>query len=236
MAVQPSKNNFFAVVPAAGIGRRMAADLPKQYLLLLGKTVLELTLEKLLSISELQRIIVTTSQGDDRWRDLSVMQDSRVEVVDGGQERSHSVLNGLQHLSQYTLADDWVLVHDVARPCVALEDINRLMSILSDEPVGGILATPVSDTIKKVVDNNEIVTTVDRQLLWRAQTPQMFRFQLLLESLSSGIERGLHITDEASAIELAGFKPKIIESKHANIKITVPEDLRLAEYYLHGKH
>ncbi len=222
---------FFAVVPAAGIGKRMGSDKPKQYLPLLGKTVIEHTIATLLAQPLLERIIITTSAEDTHWRTLGLLDNTRIDVVEGGAERCHSVLNGLKHLSNHVDNNDWVLVHDVARPCIAASDIQRLITELSSHPVGGILAVPMSDTVKQV-DGKAITATVDRSLLWRAQTPQMFRHQLLLESLTAGIEQGLSITDEASAIELAGHQAEVVEAMSANIKITRPEDLALAEHYL----
>lgn len=229
---KPSTPTYYAVVPAAGVGSRMAATQPKQYLPLLGKTVLEHTLTKLLSEPRLAKIIVAVAAQDDFWQSLAVLNHPRIEVIEGGRQRSHSVLKGLQHLATFCQADDWVLVHDVARPCIHPRDIQKLMADLSQDAVGGILAVPVSDTIKQVETAGSIVSTVDRSTLWQAQTPQMFRYQLLLGALSNALDQGLTITDEASAIELAGLVARVVESSGANIKITRPEDLSLAEYYL----
>lgn len=226
-----SYNRFFAVVPAAGIGRRMLGDLPKQYLPLLGKTVLEHTLTALLAQTQLQHIVLVVAADDQRWRSITLLDNPRIAIVEGGAERSDSVLSGLRHLSSRCADDDWVLVHDVARACITADDIKKLTSELAGDVVGGILAIPVSDTIKQV-DQHTIAATVDRSGLWQAQTPQMFRYGLLIEALTAAIAQGLIITDEASALELAGFKPRVIEGSSANIKITRPEDLTLAAYYL----
>lgn len=231
MTAPETTPRFFAVVPAAGVGKRMGSDMPKQYLPLLGKTVIEHTISTLLAEPLFERIIITTSAEDVRWRSLDLLNDARIDVVDGGAERCHSVLNGLKHLASIADKNDWVLVHDVARPCIAASDIQRLIIEISNHPVGGILAVPVSDTVKQV-DGKAIAGTIDRSLLWRAQTPQMFRHHLLLESLTAGIEQRLSITDEASAIELAGHQAEVVEAMSVNIKITRPEDLALAEYYL----
>ena len=231
MTAPKTTPRFFVVVPAAGVGKRMGSDMPKQYLPLLGKTVIERTIATLLDEPLFERIIITVRADDTRWQSLDLLHDTRIDIVDGGVERCHSVLNGLKHLSSFANKNDWVLVHDVARPCIATSDIQRLITELSDHPVGGILAVPVSDTVKQV-DGKAITGTVDRSLLWRAQTPQMFRYHLLLESLSSGIERGLSLTDEASAIELAGHQAEVVEAMSVNLKITRPEDLALAEHYL----
>lgn len=222
---------FFAVIPAAGVGKRMGSEIPKQYLPLLGKTVIEHTITTLLAEPLLDRIIIAVSAEDTHWQSLDVLKDARIEIVDGGAERSDSVLNGLKHLSSIASNNDWVLVHDVARPCIAASDIQRLITALSSHPVGGILAVPMSDTVKQVA-GKIIAATVDRSQLWHAQTPQMFRHQLLLDSLTAGVEQGLSITDEASAIELAGYQSEVVQAISANIKITRPEDLALAEHYL----
>ena len=224
--------SFYAIVPAAGVGRRMGGDQPKQYLPLLGKTVLEHTLATLLGEAQLQRIIVAVAAGDTRWHCLSIFDNPRIEVIEGGKERSHSVLNALQYLAATAEPMDWVLVHDVARPCIAVSDIHRMVTQLAEDAVGGILAVPVSDTIKQLNGSGLIATTVDRRDLWQAQTPQMFRLELLREALSAALAKQQQITDEASAIELAGFSPKVVEGSRRNIKITRPEDLSLAEYYL----
>ncbi len=224
---------YFAVVPAAGVGSRMgaSASMPKQYLSLLDKTVMEHTLEKLLSERRLERIVVVVGRDDSAWQALPIFQNPRIDVAYGGDERCHSVLNGLNKLSSTCAANDWVLVHDVARPCVLSTDIAKIMTELADDDVGGVLAIPVSDTIKKV-NGRHIDSTIDRQLLWRAQTPQMFRYAVLKAALIDGIEKQRLITDEASAVEFAGHKPKIVEGTASNLKITRTDDLPLAEYYL----
>jgi 2-C-methyl-D-erythritol 4-phosphate cytidylyltransferase len=223
----------YAVVPAAGVGRRMASAIPKQYLPLLGKTVMEHTVQALLSQPQLQKIVVTVAADDQRWQSLALLKDERISVVIGGDQRSDSVLRGLQALQAFGIrADDWVLVHDVARPCIRRQDIERLIVQLSAEAVGGILAIPVSDTVKNVAADNNIEATLDRSQLWLAQTPQMFRFAGLQRSLTSAQQAGNEITDEASAMELAGFIPKVVLGSAGNIKITQPEDLLLAAYYL----
>jgi 2-C-methyl-D-erythritol 4-phosphate cytidylyltransferase len=221
----------FAVVPAAGVGRRMGMTQAKQYLPLLGKTVLEHTLHTLLQEARFDRIVVTTAVGDQQWRSLPVFSDRRIMVVDGGDERCHSVINGLRALAGVCSSDDWVLVHDVARPCISLLDINNMLSQLANDKVGGLLAVPCNDTIKRVNDG-AVAETVDRSVLWQAQTPQMFRYQLLLSALSDALQKGLLITDEASAIEAAGYSPQVVTGSSSNIKITTPEDLKLAEFYL----
>lgn len=223
---------YYVVVPAAGVGRRMGADVPKQYLTLNGKLVIEHTLAKFLLTPQICRIVVAVSETDNVWRSLPIFENPKIDVVIGGTERSDSVYSGLQYLGDYCERDDWVLVHDVARPCISLTDIERLMSDLAGDAVGGILALPCSDTIKQVDDSAKICATLDRSTLWQAQTPQMFRFSVLRDALQGAIAKGQKITDEASAIELAGLTPRVIEGARSNIKITQPEDLELAAYYL----
>lgn len=219
-----------AVVPAAGSGRRFGGELPKQYLMLQGRTVLEHTLALLLSIERIERVVLVVAADDQRWRALPVCRDARVNVVAGGEERCHSVLNGLVHLQAD--APDWVLVHDVARPCCPRADIERLIDRLLEDPVGGLLAAPVSDTLKRGDENQTVVDTVDRSMLWAALTPQMFRFDLLRQSLAAALSGGRLVTDEAQAVELAGLSPKLVDGSRRNIKITRREDLALADYFL----
>ena len=223
---------YAAVVPAAGSGRRFGAAIPKQYLLLHGATVLEHSLRLLLGIAQLERIVVAVDPADERWRELAVFADPRIEVVDGGDERCHSVLNGLQRLARTGPTPEWVLVHDVARPCCPATDIERLMTQLERHPVGGLLAVPVSDTVKRVDGARQIVETIDRTWLWRAQTPQLFRHRLLLDALSHCLGLGMNVTDEAQAIEALGWEAQVVEGSQRNIKITRPEDLALAEFFL----
>lgn len=224
--------SYSAVVPAAGTGRRFGAAIPKQYLSLHGATVLEHSLRLLLAVPQLQRIVVALHPEDDRWRGLSVFADPRIETVDGGDERCHSVLNGLHRLERSGAAPEWVLVHDVARPCCPRADIERLIAQLAHHPVGGLLAVPASDTIKRVDGARQVVETVDRAWLWQAQTPQLFRHRLLLDALSHCLGLGMTVTDEAQAVEALGWQAQVVEGSKRNIKITRPEDLALAEFFL----
>jgi 2-C-methyl-D-erythritol 4-phosphate cytidylyltransferase len=226
---------FYAVVPAAGVGRRMASLAenmrPKQYLSIAGKTIFEHTLEKLLLEPRLERLVVAINPEDDFAQSLSILKHERIELVNGGQERSDSVLNGIDYLASKAGGNDWVLVHDVARPCVTSALIKQLIGELENHPVGGILAVPSSDTLKQVSDKS-IGSTIDRMLIWQAQTPQMFRLGLLRSALTDALAKGLAVTDESSAMELAGHSPLIVKGLKSNLKITQPEDLALAEYYL----
>lgn len=222
---------YWAVVPAAGVGRRMGGAIPKQYLEINGKPVLQHTLERLLSIECIDSIRVALGQDDGYWPDLPFADHPRIRAVPGGQERSDSVYSALVHLADDARPDDWVLVHDAARLCLTPGDVGKLIETLSEDEVGGILALPVSDTLK-TVSGHHITGTPDRRSVWRALTPQMFRYGLLRDALADARQRNLAVTDESSAVELAGYQPKIVEGRPDNIKITRPEDLPLAAFYL----
>ena len=234
MVTTTNQQKFWAVVPAAGSGSRMGAEIPKQYLTILHKTIIEHTLERLLSHELIAGVSVAISASDIYWESVSLNLSSvkTVVVAEGGQERCHSVINALNALNHVAAAEDWVLVHDAARPCVRLQDVDNLIHELEDHPVGGILAVPVHDTIKRGGMAGEIVATVDRRHLWQAQTPQMFRLSALRKALQQAIEDGFMVTDEASAMEHAGLQPKLVEGHADNIKVTRPEHLPLAEFYL----
>ncbi len=227
-----ASSRFWVIVPAAGIGTRMRSDLPKQYLRLSGKTLLEHTLERLLAIPDLAGLVLALSPTDPYWEQLPLAGDARVAVVDGGTERSRSVLNALNYLTLQAKAHDWVLVHDAARPCITPSAIASLRRHTTNHPVGGILGVPVGDTLKRVGSRNEILETCDRRGLWQAQTPQMFRYQLLHQCLARALGQSEIVTDEASAMELAGYQPLMVEGRSDNIKVTRPEDLALAEAIL----
>ena len=224
----------WAVVPAAGVGSRMGSVIPKQYLTLNGRTVIEHTLSRLLDHPRIAGVCVALSPDDQWWSQLEIVSDPRILTVEGGRERCHSVLNGLNRLSGIAPAVDWVLVHDAARPCVRLSDIDTLIDQSIESGIGGLLATPVHDTVKlAMVDSQVVENTVPRERLWRAFTPQMFRVNQLGSALESAISSGHTVTDEASAMELAGYRPLLVEGAGDNIKITRPEDLALAEFFLH---
>ncbi len=223
-----SKNTaYWVVVPAAGIGSRMGANCPKQYLPLLDKTVLEHTLERLLAISIIEKIHIALADDDNFWSQLSCAQHKNIVRVPGGCERADSVLNGLRALSTQAHDHDWVLVHDAARPCIRAQEIMKLITVVGDHPVGGILGVPVSDTLKQV-SNAVIDKTIDRGPLWQAQTPQLFRLGLLRDCLQRALDEGKIITDEASALEIYGYRPLMIQGRSDNIKITRQEDLAIA--------
>lgn len=215
-----------AIVPAAGIGSRMGADCPKQYLTLAGKTILEHTLGCLLSHPAIARVIVALAPHDEWFEQLAVAADPRILRVEGGIERAYSVLNAL-HVAQ----GKWVLVHDAARPCLCHGDLDKLiMTAMACD--GAILGSRVRDTMKRTDGAGNIVATVEREQLWHALTPQMFPTGTLKRALEEGLALGALITDEASAMERAGFTVKMVEGRADNIKVTRPEDLSLAELFL----
>ncbi len=223
---------FWAVIPAAGVGSRMQADRPKQYLPLHGRTVLEHSLARMAAHPAVTGLVVVISAEDAYWPTLNVQSDKPLLVVDGGDERCHSVLNGLTALAAQADEGSWVLVHDAARPCVRLDDIDLLLRELSGHACGGLLGLPVADTLKACDEGGAVVRTVDRTGLWRALTPQMFRLGELKEALERALAEGFLVTDEASAMENAGHRPQMVAGHGDNIKITHPQDLRLAELYL----
>jgi len=224
-------SRYWAVVPAAGVGRRMGADRPKQYLRLAGRTVLEHTLARLLGHARIAGVVVVLAADDPYWDELG-LRHPRLQRATGGAERCHSVLGGLRCLQGQAAAQDWVLVHDAARPCLHPSDIDRLIDGVGAGDCGGLLGVPVSDTLKRCDSHGRILDTVSREGLWRALTPQMFRLAQLSEILAQAVAEPQRITDEASAMELAGHRPRMIEGRADNIKITRPDDLRLAEIYL----
>lgn len=223
---------LWAVVPAAGIGSRMRSEVPKQYLSIAGETVLARTISRLLALDELSTVVVALSASDRWWSELSVSCDSRVETVVGGAERADSVLAGLKALAGRAAPDDWVMVHDAARPCVLPDHIESMRQSLADHSVGGLMAIPVADTLKRGDASQAVVATVDRSGLWAAQTPQLFRYQVLHDSLERALREGVVVTDEASAVEWAGFQPKLFPGSNRNLKITMPEDVELAAMIL----
>jgi 2-C-methyl-D-erythritol 4-phosphate cytidylyltransferase len=221
---------FWAVVPAAGVGKRMNADRPKQYLELAGKTVIEHTLSRLLQANVFSAVAVAISAEDPYWPELDIAKQDLIVTAPGGKERADSVLSGLKVIRDKANDNDWVLVHDAARPCLTTGDIHLLIDTLVNDEVGGILALSSQDTLKRV-QADRILETLNRNAIWRALTPQMFRYGLLRTALedTAGDPR---VTDEASALELMGYTPKIVEARPDNIKITRPEDLALAQFYM----
>ncbi|NOQ78583.1 MAG: 2-C-methyl-D-erythritol 4-phosphate cytidylyltransferase [Gammaproteobacteria bacterium] len=232
------RKKYWAVIPAAGVGKRMGSKIPKQYLPLAGKTVLEQTLNVFIQHPDISGIVLAVTEGDPYWLDISVNynqehnnKDKPVIIAPGGQERCHSVLNALNKLSLYASDNDWALVHDAARPCLTSDDIDQLITTLSNSSAGGLLGLPMADTVKRCDAQQNVLATVDRSDLWRALTPQMFPLKLLKDALTHAIKNNALVTDDASAIELQGLKPKMVEGQPGNIKITHPGDLQLAEQF-----
>jgi 2-C-methyl-D-erythritol 4-phosphate cytidylyltransferase len=223
---------YWAVIPAAGRGSRIGTDTPKQYLRLGGKPVLEYSLAVLGNHPRIAGVVVALAPEDAHWTGLRPSCSAPVFTVTGGTERCHSVLNALRALKQMARDDDWVLVHDAARPCLRSADVDKLMEALADDPVGGLLAVPVVDTLKRVGAGHRALETVPREGLWRALTPQMFRLGALTRALETAIAHGLVVTDEAAAMELTRVQPRLIEGRADNLKVTRREDLALAEFYL----
>ncbi|MCM2678835.1 2-C-methyl-D-erythritol 4-phosphate cytidylyltransferase [Echinimonas agarilytica] len=224
-----------AVVPAAGVGARMQADRPKQYLQIAGKTVLQHSVERLLENDRVQAAVVAVSDDDPYFDDIQWQSDKPVYRVSGGCERADSVLSGATYALTFLNAH-WVLVHDAARPCLRSADLNLLIEKIVNNTahVGGILAVPVRDTMKRTT-GERVEHTVDREQLWHAQTPQLFPATALTKVLSEGLADGAIITDEASAFEWANQSHIVVEGHADNIKITHPEDLVLAKFYLDQK-
>lgn len=223
---------YWAIVPAAGIGSRMHSVIPKQYLTLHGKPIIQYALETLLANSHIQKVVVAIHPQDDHWRTLTIASHPKILLTVGGVDRATSVLNSLKALKPLAKNHDWVLVHDAARPCLTNADTKKLIEQLATEPVGGILGYPVRDTMKQVDNRKQISQTLERERLWHALTPQMFRYQMLFDALEKALLRSAAITDEAAAMELSGFKPIIIEGRADNIKLTNPEDLKLIAFFL----
>jgi 2-C-methyl-D-erythritol 4-phosphate cytidylyltransferase len=210
----------------------MRTDRPKQYLPLLGRPILLHTLERLGRYPRLRGLVVGIAADDAYWPTLTTNIPNLLTTYIGGAERAQTVLNGLRALEPYASADDWVLVHDAARPCLRHSDIDALLADVAGHADGGLLALPLSDTVKRADHNGCSEETVPRTGLWRALTPQVFRLAALRDALETAMAEGIDITDEASAMEFSGARPRLVPGHADNIKITLPEDLALAELYL----
>ena len=224
---------FFGLIPAAGVGERMGQPTPKQYLELLGRPLLYHSVRALLANGRIDIVFVVLAPGDGGFRqhEWGEFGERIAPLYCGGASRHDSVLNGLVAASSMVQPDDWMLVHDAARPCLGQRELRRMFDALALDEVGGILAVPVADTLKRADHAGRIESTERREHLWQAQTPQMFRHGLLLEALS----RTDKLTDEAGAIEALGLRPKLVQGAAANLKVTYPEDLQLAETILAGQ-
>ncbi len=230
------KSKIIALVPAAGTGTRLGDSLPKQYLDINGQALIVHTLQALARVARIEKIIVVLSAEDQHWRGL-VANDgpawralsTRVETLNvGGKSRRDSVLNGLNAMSEESQKDAWIMVHDAARPCIRTELIEQFLDELEGDQIGGLLALPLADTIKLSDGTLRVVKTLSRDDIWRAQTPQMFRLQMLQKALNASP----NATDEAEAIEASGHQPKLVMGDSANLKVTYATDLKLAKMLL----
>ena len=220
--------NIWAIVAAAGVGARFSSGLPKQYCELAGTPIIVRTLRRLTEVTRIAGIGVGIAPGDSAWVGLKADLPPAVWSFTGGATRSETVQNGLAELMDRGESDAWVLVHDVARPCVQADDINRLIDVVNYEIPGGLLATLISDTVKSVDDTLRVAKTVPRANLWRAQTPQLFPVDLLHRALVQCADQQQECTDDAQAIEHLGWQPGIVPGADHNLKITRRSDLALA--------
>lgn len=223
----------FAIVPAAGSGSRFGAEKPKQYLDLLGRPLILHTLKALTAYPDIERVWVVLAPDDPWWprTDWSELGAKLETVRCGGATRAESVSNGLQAAAMVAADDDWVLVHDAARPCLSPAMLDALFADLANDPVGGILAVPVADTLKRADAEQRVAVTEPRDGLWQAQTPQMFRYGLLCDAL----QKCRDVTDEAGAVEALGLRPKLVRGDATNLKVTYPADLPLAAMILRAR-
>lgn len=228
-------SRYWVVIPAAGIGQRFGAKCPKQYVNLAGKPLIHHTLSVFLQNAAVESVVVVLHPNDQYWTMPSPSADFKGKLITthGGELRHDSVLQGLLALADRATADDWVLVHDAARPCLSQQALERLLIECSDDAVGGLLGLPATNTIKQVNQQGVVEKTLQRDSIWEAQTPQMFRYAVLLQALQDlNDEDRYRITDEASAIERQGLRPKMITGEARNIKITHACDLAVAEWVL----
>ena len=223
---------YFVIIPAAGTSTRMNADLPKQSLKIHNETILQRVVNLLSSIEQIEKVVIALHADDHWWPTLQLSNPEKVLTVIGGKERVHSVLLALQFLENYADKNDFVLVHDAARPGIPIINIADLLVQTKDHPAGGLLGLPVVDTLKKVNRQDEVIETVSREHLWAAQTPQCFRYGLLKSAIEQSLQDSKTVTDEASAIEQQGHHPKMVLGDVRNFKITFPEDIALAESLL----
>lgn len=228
-------SRYLALIPAAGTGSRMGQVLLKQYLPLSGRPLLYHAIERLCAHAVVERVYVVLAPGDRSFDsyDWTPLGTKLVPVRAGGESRAETVRNGLRHIAGDVKDDDWIMVHDAARPCITPALLDRLIMEVGDDAVGGLLAVPVSDTLKRADADVRAGATEPRTGLWQAQTPQMFRYGLLSRALATADLDC--ITDEASAIERLGMRPKLVASDIANLKVTYPQDLALAESIFKGR-
>ncbi len=222
----------WAVVPAAGSGRRFGGEIPKQYLALAGRSVIEHSLRAVLDHDDVDGVVVVLAADDPHWPGWRELGGKPVLACTGGAERADSVLAGVQALPATLDDEQWVLVHDAARPCLAPDDLHRLLSVGKGDPVGALLAAPVRDTLKRADPLGRSRATEPRDGMWRALTPQLFRRGGLARALRAAAHAGVRVTDEAMAMERLGLSPRLVEGSEDNLKVTTPADLARAEFIL----
>ena len=241
-STQQTNRAIWAIVPAAGIGKRMQSDIPKQYLPLNDRPVIEHTINALLQNENIAGLVIALQPDDTYWSAINISSQKPIIRTTGGKERADSVLNALTALFQSPKFDantDWVMVHDAVRPCLRQQDIDKLVAVVAEDGNGGLLALPVRDTMKRQDMKRSVATvdkTIERENLWHALTPQYFPAKQLKAALEQAKLENLSITDESSAMELAGFSPKLVTGHEDNIKITRPDDLNLASLYLQSQN
>jgi 2-C-methyl-D-erythritol 4-phosphate cytidylyltransferase len=229
--VTPSDVTMWCVVPAAGRGTRFGSTIPKQYLALAGKTLLQRTLERLAAHPRVGGLMVAVAADDTHWQGDGALADKPLLSAVGGASRADSVLAGLHALRGKVQDTNFILVHDAARPCVSADDISRLLDL--GIPAGGaLLAAPLRDTLKRADADNRSLVTEPREARWRALTPQMFRYAELVAALEAANADGIAVTDEAMAMERMGHHPLLVEGAESNIKVTTPADFALAEFLI----
>ncbi len=220
----------FAIVPAAGQGTRIGDPVPKQYIALAGRPLMFHSIAALAAVPRIERVFVVLAPHDRHWaeQDWSALAPKVEPLHAGGAHRPESVLNALRLLESRVGKDDWILVHDAARPCIRTELVEQFLDEMGNDPIGGLLAMPLADTLKSAEEGQRVAATIPRLNLWRAQTPQMFRYDLL----KRGLERRPDATDEAQAVEALNYAPRLVEGENSNLKVTFAEDLFLAEAIL----
>lgn len=223
---------YWVVIPAAGMGRRMRSKTPKQYLKINDKTVIEHTVSLFSTHPLIEQVVVVLHEADTQWSTINIENPWKIVTTVGGETRAQSVMQGLIYLQSMAAAKDWILVHDAVRPCLSSTLLNHFMHIVDGHRLGGLLAVPIMDTVKKVDTDHGVRQTISREGLWIAQTPQMFRYGFLFDALQRAVALGKPVTDESSAIELAGEHPLVVPGDWCNIKITQPEDLVRAKKHL----
>ena len=229
--------DYYLIIPASGIGSRMNSSLPKQYIVLdNGLTVIEQTLTTLLNIDKINGCVVAISNNDTEFKRSKLYNHPKILSTSiGGKERINSVISAINKLDGIAKKDDWILVHDAVRPCIQKDEIMALIDELSDSNTGGLLGIKITDTIKQINSDSNIEKTIDRSNLWKACTPQMYRFGVLSEALDRALKDGINATDEARAIEHLNLHSKIVPCSNSNIKITTTEDLNLANHYINSQ-